>query len=132
MLAQYKVRIVRLVMGVFFACGLGCSATERIEGFPDEYVGIGVELTMRQGVPMVVKPLDGGSAARAGVLAGDYIVAINEVSVQHKSLGDVVALLRGRPTTEVTLTVERGKLELTLTLIRGALSRKNDHYKARP
>jgi carboxyl-terminal processing protease len=65
-----------------------------------------VEVTDDKGVIVVVEPLVGSPAARAGLLRGDRIVAIDGVPTARES-GDTTARLRGRPGTIVKLHVER-------------------------
>ncbi len=79
-----------------------------VAAFPDNYVGVGLELTMRGDEPVIVRLLSGGSAAEAGVEIGDRLTAVNGVPTRGKTLGDVVMSLRGRPGTQVTMTLLRG------------------------
>ena len=57
-----------------------------------EFGGLGIEVGMEAGVVKVISPIDNSPATRAGVKAGDYIVKINEVQVQGKSLMEAVDL----------------------------------------
>ena len=60
-----------------------------------EFGGLGIEVSMESGVVKVISPIDDTPASRAGIKAGDYIVKINEVQVQGKSLSEAVVLMRG-------------------------------------
>ena len=60
-----------------------------------EFGGLGIEVGMESGVVKVISPIDDTPASRAGIKAGDYIVKINNVQVQGKSLSDAVDLMRG-------------------------------------
>ena len=60
-----------------------------------EFGGLGIEVGMESGVVKVISPIDDTPAERAGIKAGDYIVKINNIQVQGKSLSDAVDLMRG-------------------------------------
>ena len=84
-----------------------------------EFGGLGIEVTMENGVVKVVSPIDETPAARAGVQAGDLIVEIDGQQVMGLSLNDAVEKMRGRVGTPITLTIVRTgapePLRLTLT-----------------
>ena len=58
-----------------------------------EFGGLGIEVSMEAGVVKVITPIDNTPASRAGVKAGDYIVKINNIQVQGKSLSEAVELM---------------------------------------
>ena len=60
-----------------------------------KFGGLGIEVGMESGVVKVISPIDNTPAAKAGLKAGDYIVKIDGVQVQGKSLMDAVDLMRG-------------------------------------
>tara|TARA_B100001079_G_scaffold76905_1_gene66157 strand:- start:101 stop:946 length:846 start_codon:yes stop_codon:yes gene_type:complete len=62
---------------------------------------------MEAGVVKVISPIDNTPASRAGVKAGDYIVKINDIQVQGKSLSEAVDLMRGPVGTDIEITVRR-------------------------
>ena len=72
-----------------------------------EFGGLGIEVSMEAGVIKVITPMDGSPAAEAGVKAGDYIVRINEIQVQGKSLSEAVDIMRGPVGTDIEITVRR-------------------------
>ncbi len=72
-----------------------------------EFGGLGIEVTMRQGMVYVVSPIDDTPADKAGILAGDYISHIDGEPVQGMILGDAVKKMRGKPQTDITLTILR-------------------------
>ena len=72
-----------------------------------EFGGLGIEVGMESGVVKVISPIDDTPASRAGVKAGDYIVKINNVQVQGKSLSEAVELMRGKVGTNIEITVRR-------------------------
>ena len=59
-----------------------------------EFGGLGIEVGMEAGVVKVISPIDNSPAYRVGVKAGDYIVKINDIQVQGKSLSEAVELMR--------------------------------------
>ena len=71
------------------------------------YGGLGLEVTMEDGAVKVITPMDDTPAGRAGVQAGDYIIAIDGESVLGKPLQDAVKGMKGTPGTDVTITVAR-------------------------
>ena len=69
--------------------------------------GLGIEVGMEAGVVKVISPIDNSPADRVGVKAGDYIVKINEIQVQGKSLTEAVEIMRGPVGSEIEITVRR-------------------------
>jgi carboxyl-terminal processing protease len=76
-----------------------------------EFGGLGIEVTMENGVVKVVSPIDDTPAARAGIMPGDYITHIDGEPVVGLNLSDAVDKMRGPVDSEVELTVVRGKDE---------------------
>ena len=76
-----------------------------------EFGGLGIEVSMESGVVKVIAPIDDTPASRAGVKAGDYIVRINDVQVQGKSLMEAVNLMRGPVGTSIEITIRRKGLK---------------------
>jgi len=72
-----------------------------------EFGGLGIEIGMESGVVKVIAPIDDTPAANAGIKSGDYIVKINGVQVQGKSLTEAVELMRGPINSKINLTVRR-------------------------
>ncbi|SVB90418.1 uncharacterized protein METZ01_LOCUS243272, partial [marine metagenome] len=72
-----------------------------------EFGGLGIEVTMEAGVVKVISPIDNTPAYRVGVKAGDYIVKINDIQVQGKTLSEAVELMRGPVGSEIKITVRR-------------------------
>tara|TARA_B110000046_G_scaffold143721_1_gene150706 strand:- start:99 stop:1226 length:1128 start_codon:yes stop_codon:yes gene_type:complete len=72
-----------------------------------EFGGLGIEVGMEAGVVKVISPIDNTPASRAGLKAGDYIVKIEDVQVQGKSLTDAVELMRGPVGSSIKITVRR-------------------------
>lgn len=71
------------------------------------YSGIGIEVTGESGEIVVISPIDGSPALRAGIRTGDTILAVDGAAVESAKLADTIARIRGEPGTVVTLTVAR-------------------------
>jgi carboxyl-terminal processing protease len=73
-----------------------------------EFGGLGIEVTQENGFIKVVTPIDDTPAARAGILSGDIIAAIDGEAVDGMTLNQAVDKMRGEPNTVVTLKILRG------------------------
>ena len=80
-----------------------------------EFGGLGIEVSMEAGVVKVITPIDDTPASKAGIKAGDYIVKIDNIQVQGKSLSEAVDLMRGLVGTNIELTVRRRGVKKALT-----------------
>jgi len=80
-----------------------------------EFGGLGIEVGMEHGVVKVISPIDNSPASRVGVKAGDYIVKINDMQVQGKTLMEAVELMRGPIGSEIKITVRRIGIKKALT-----------------
>ena len=80
-----------------------------------EFGGLGIEVSMEAGVVKVISPIDDTPASKAGIKAGDYIVKIDNVQVQGKSLSEAVDLMRGPVGSGIDLTVRRRGVKKALT-----------------
>ena len=89
------------------------------EGTQGEFGGLGIEVGMEDGFVKVVSPIEDTPAFRAGILAGDLIVKLDDTPVKGMALSDAVRLMRGKPSTSITLTImrqgESAPLEFTIT-----------------
>ena len=72
-----------------------------------EFGGLGIEVGMEFGVVKVITPMDGSPAAKEGVKAGDYIVKIDGIQVQGKTLSEAVELMRGPVGSDLEITIRR-------------------------
>ena len=79
-----------------------------------KFGGLGIEIAMEAGVVKVITPIDNTPASRAGLKAGDYIVKIDGVQVQGKSLMDAVDLMRGIVGSSIKITVRRRGIKKAL------------------
>jgi carboxyl-terminal processing protease len=69
--------------------------------------GLGIEVSVKNGLLTVVSPMEGTPAAKAGIISGDEILKINGSSTEKMELQDAVNVLRGHPGQKVTLTILR-------------------------
>ena len=92
-----------------------------------EFGGLGIEVGMESGVVKVISPIDDTPASKAGIKAGDYIVKIDNIQVQGKSLTEAVDLMRGSVGSEIELTVRRRgeKKALTFKIVREIIQIKS-------
>ena len=72
-----------------------------------KFGGLGIEVGMEFGVVKVITPMDDSPAEREGVKAGDYIVKINGIQVQGKTLSEAVELMRGPVGSKLEITIRR-------------------------
>ena len=83
-----------------------------------KFGGLGIEVTMENGLVKVVSPIDDTPAARAGMQAGDLIVALDGEPVMGMTLAEAVEEMRGEIGSDIELTVRRGEeepFEVTIT-----------------
>lgn len=93
--------------------------TELQEGTSGEFGGLGIEVGMEDGFVKVISPIDDTPAQSAGIKAGDLIIMLDDKSVKGMKLNDAVKLMRGKPGSEIVLTVvrmgENKPIEITIT-----------------
>ncbi|MDA8272765.1 MAG: S41 family peptidase [Deltaproteobacteria bacterium] len=99
-----------------------------------EFVGIGIKISAKNHYIVVISPIDGSPAARAGIKAGDIIEKINNISTYNMNIMRAVALLHGRAGTGVSLSVERKgfKKPKVFKLIRENIILKSVKYMILP
>ena len=76
-------------------------------GTSGEFGGLGIQVGMEDGFVKVIAPIDDTPAYKAGIQAGDLIIRLDEQSVKGLSLNDAVKIMRGKPGTDIVLTVVR-------------------------
>ncbi|CAI06675.1 S41 family peptidase [Aromatoleum aromaticum] len=76
-------------------------------GTHGEFGGLGIEVGMEDGFVKVISPIEDTPAFRSGVKAGDLIVKLDETPVKGMTLSDAVKRMRGKPKTDITLTIVR-------------------------
>lgn len=99
-------------------------ANEFDETISGNFSGVGMEVGMRDGVITIIAPLPDTPAERAGIIASDVIIEIDEVSAEGMSIDEAVRLIRGEKGTEVLITVYRqGEVEfLDIPVIRDTIN----------
>ncbi len=92
-----------------------------------EFGGLGIEITIRNGVLTVVAPIEDTPAYKAGVKAGDKIIKINGESTKNMTLMDAVKKLRGKKGTKVTISIFREGLKKlkNITIVRDIIKIKS-------
>lgn len=87
-----------------------------------EFGGLGIEVSMENGLVKVVSPIDDTPAARAGLKPGDYITQLNGEAVQGMTLPEAVEKMRGPENSEITLTIRReGREPFDVKLVRAKI-----------
>src|SRR5690606_5234855 len=76
-----------------------------------EFGGLGIEVTMENGLVKVVSPIDDTPAARAGVKPGDYITHIDGTQVLGMTLSEAVEKMRGKVGTKIEITIRRPNVD---------------------
>ena len=109
------------------------------DGFKDlqistqgKFGGLGIEVGIEDGTVKVISPIDDTPAFRAGIKSGDLIVKIDDSATRGMPLAKAVDKMRGKPGTQVVLTVVRKEVDqpLTFTLTREEINVKSVRYKA--
>ena len=76
-----------------------------------KFGGLGIEITTEDGFVKVISPIDDTPASRAGIKSGDMIIKVGETSLKDMNINDAVKLMRGKPGTEIQITVFRKKTQ---------------------
>ena len=79
-----------------------------------KFGGLGIEVGMESGVVKIISPIDNTPASKAGLKAGDYIVKVDGVQIQGKSLMQAVDLMRGLVGSSIEITVRRRNVKKAL------------------
>ncbi len=100
-------------------------------GTQGEFGGLGIEVSMEDGLVRVVSPIDDTPAARAGIKPGDLIIKLDDAAVKGMTLNDAVKHMRGKPDTQITLTLLRKNepKPLVVTLTRAVIKMKSVKLK---
>ncbi len=87
-----------------------------------EFGGLGIEVTMEEGLVKVVAPIEDTPAARAGLLTGDLITHVDGEAIKGKTLLEAVRTMRGRPGTDIDLRIRReGQTDFNVTITRAVI-----------
>ena len=76
-----------------------------------KFGGLGIEITMEEGFVKVISPIEDTPAFKAGILAGDFIIQINDTPVFGLTLNEAVELMRGEKGEPITITISRDGVE---------------------
>lgn len=97
------------------------------EGTSGEFGGLGIEVGIEDGFIRVISPIDDTPAARAGVKAGDTILKLNDTPAKGMSLTEAVEIMRGKPGTDINLTIVRDGVDkpIKLTITRDIIQVKS-------
>jgi carboxyl-terminal processing protease len=90
--------------------------------FEGSYVGIGTEMAVRDGAVIILTVYPDTPAARAGIIPGDQITAVNGNSTAGMTIAELAPLVRGELGTTVTLSIDRNGTNLTFILTREQIS----------
>jgi carboxyl-terminal processing protease len=96
-----------------------------------EFGGVGIEISMREGVLTIITPISGTPGEAAGIKPGDVVVRIDDKSTKDMSINEAVKMMRGKAGTMVKLTVWREKEERVIEFpIKRAIIKINSVKKA--
>ncbi|CAE6514379.1 MAG TPA: S41 family peptidase [Nitrosomonas nitrosa] len=92
-------------------------------GTQGEFGGLGIQVTMEDGLVKVISPIEDTPAFRAGIKTGDLIIKLDDTAVKGLTLNEAIKRMRGKPDTSITLTIAReGETEpLEFTLVRAII-----------
>ena len=76
-------------------------------GTTGQFGGLGIEVGMENGFVKVISPIDDTPASRAGIQASDLIIKLDDKSVKGMTLNEAVKIMRGKPNTDIDLTIVR-------------------------
>ncbi len=95
-----------------------------------EFGGLGIEVTMENGLVKVVSPIDDTPAFRAGIQSGDYIIKIDGEAVMGMSLNDAVDKMRGKVGSTIDLSIAREgeDSQIEVTIVRDIIQIKSVRY----
>ena len=86
-------------------------------GTSGEFGGLGIQVGMEDGFVKVISPIDDTPAFKAGLEAGDLIIRLDDKTVKGLTLNDAVKIMRGKPGTDIVLTVVREGHDKPLTFV---------------
>lgn len=99
-----------------------------------ELTGVGIQIALDEETKklMVISPIEDTPAFKAGILAKDIITKIDDKSTEGMDVNDAVLLIRGKPGSQVTLTIERGDKQVDYTITRARIEIHPVRYSYRP
>ena len=101
--------------------------TELQVGTTGQFGGLGIEVGMENGFVKVIAPIDDTPAQRAGVEAGDLVIRLDDTPVKGMTLNDAVKIMRGKPGSDIELTIVREGVDqpLKITITRDVIKVKS-------
>ena len=101
-------------------------------GTSGEFGGLGIEVSMEDGFVKVVSPIDDTPADAAGVKAGDLIIRLEDTPVKGLTLREAVNLMRGKPGSDILLTIVRDGVDrpLKITITRDIIQVKSIKHES--
>ena len=90
--------------------------TELQVGTTGQFGGLGIEVGMENGFVKVIAPIDDTPAQRAGVQAGDLVIRLDDTPVKGMTLNEAVKIMRGKPGSEIELTIVREGVDQPLKI----------------
>ena len=95
-----------------------------------KFGGLGIEITMEEGFVKVISPIEDSPAFEAGILAGDFIIQINDTPVFGLTLNEAVELMRGEKGEPITITISReGNEPFEVKIIRDIIKIQSVKYE---
>ena len=94
-----------------------------------EFGGLGIEVTLENGLVKVISPIDDTPAERAGIKSGDLITHIDGEAVMGLSLSEAVSLMRGKVGSKINLTIKRRDQSLKIDIVRAIIELKSVKYR---
>jgi carboxyl-terminal processing protease len=82
-----------------------------------QFVGIGIEVTIRDGEIVVISPIEDTPAMKAGVHSEDIIIKVDDVATKDKELSEIIKMIKGMPHTKVKLTIKRADSDEPLEFV---------------
>ena len=90
--------------------------TELQVGTTGQFGGLGIEVGMENGFVKVIAPIDDTPAQRAGVKAGDLVIRLDDTPVKGMTLNEAVKIMRGKPGSDIELTIVREGVDQPLKI----------------
>ena len=94
-----------------------------------EFGGLGIEVTLENGLVKVISPIDDTPAERAGIKSGDLITHIDGEAVMGLSLSEAVSLMRGKVGSKINLSIKRRDQSLKIDIVRAIIELKSVKYR---
>ena len=118
-----------LIFVIFLMGGIQCKNSS-LDPFPDEFVGIGIELEIKDSLVKIKSVFTGSNADLAGLENQDLLLKINGQSTYGKNLAQIVNEIRGEPGSQLKILVKRKSgAKKTYIIVRSKFIRINEEEK---